>query len=87
MTLAYGLNDSPVGLAAYLVEKYRAWSDCDGDVEKSFTKDELLSMIMVYWAGGLLQSGTIGPSFGFYYEGLNDPNLTYFKGDFYVSVV
>ncbi len=38
-TLAYGLNDSPVGLAAWLVEKFRAWSDCDGDVEKRFSKD------------------------------------------------
>ena len=44
-TLAYGLNDSPAGLAAWIVEKYRAWSDCDGDVEKRFTKDELLGAI------------------------------------------
>lgn len=42
-TLAYGLNDSPAGLAAWIVEKFRAWSDCDGDVEKRFTKDELLT--------------------------------------------
>jgi pimeloyl-ACP methyl ester carboxylesterase len=48
-TLSYGLNDSPVGLAAWIVEKFRAWSDCDGDVERSFSKDELLTTIMIYW--------------------------------------
>jgi len=37
-TLAYGLNDSPTGLAAWIIEKFRAWSDCNGDVEKAFTK-------------------------------------------------
>ncbi len=37
-TLAYGLNDSPAGLAAWIVEKFRSWSDCDGDIEKAFTK-------------------------------------------------
>jgi hypothetical protein len=41
----------------------------------------------VYWAGGLAQSGTIGPSFGLYFELVNDPNLTYLRGDFYVTVV
>jgi pimeloyl-ACP methyl ester carboxylesterase len=49
-TLAYGLNDSPVGLAAWIVEKFRAWSDCDGDVERRFSKDDLLTTIMLYWA-------------------------------------
>ena len=48
-TLGYGLNDSPAGLAAWIVEKFRTWSDCDGDVEKRFTKDELLTNIMLYW--------------------------------------
>ena len=48
-TLAYGLNDSPAGLAAWIVEKFRAWSDCDGDVERRFTKDQLLTNIMLYW--------------------------------------
>jgi len=48
-TLAYGLNDSPVGLAAWIVEKFRAWSDCDGDVERRFSKDDLLTTIMMYW--------------------------------------
>jgi microsomal epoxide hydrolase len=48
-TLAYALNDSPAGLAAWIVEKFRTWSDCDGDVEKRFTKDQLLTNIMLYW--------------------------------------
>jgi microsomal epoxide hydrolase len=48
-TLAYGLNDSPVGLAAWIVEKFRTWSDCGGDVERRFSKDELLTNLMLYW--------------------------------------
>ncbi|MCY4578774.1 MAG: epoxide hydrolase [Chloroflexi bacterium] len=57
-TLAYGLNDSPVGLAAWIVEKYRTWSDCGGDVEKRFTKDELLTTITIYWATETITSST-----------------------------
>ena len=57
-TLAYGLNDSPAGLAAWIVEKYRTWSDCDGDVEKKFTKDELLTTITIYWATQSISSST-----------------------------
>ena len=48
-TLGYGLNDSPVGLASWIVEKFYAWSDCKGDIENRFTKDELLTNIMIYW--------------------------------------
>jgi pimeloyl-ACP methyl ester carboxylesterase len=48
-TLAASLNDSPAGLAAWIVEKFRRWSDCDGDVERRFTKDQLLTNISVYW--------------------------------------
>ncbi len=48
-TLGYALNDSPAGLAAWIVEKFRTWSDCDGDVERRFTKDELLTNVMLYW--------------------------------------
>lgn len=62
-TLSYSLNDSPAGLAAWIVEKFRRWSDCEGDVEKSFTKDELLTNIMVYWA-----TQTINSSARHYYE-------------------
>src|SRR6266516_4198191 len=62
-TLACGLADSPAGLAAWIAEKFRAWSDCDGDVERRFTKDELLTTITLYWA-----TGTIGSSFLFYHD-------------------
>jgi pimeloyl-ACP methyl ester carboxylesterase len=62
-TLAYGLTDSPAGLAGWIVEKFRAWSDCDGDIEKSFSKDELLTNIMIYWV-----TGCIGSSVRLYYE-------------------
>jgi pimeloyl-ACP methyl ester carboxylesterase len=55
-TLAYGLTDSPVGLAAWIVEKLRAWSDCGGDVERRFSKDELLTNVMLYWATGAINS-------------------------------
>lgn len=48
-TIGYALDDSPVGLAAWIVEKFRTWSDCDGDVERSFTKDQLLDNLMMYW--------------------------------------
>jgi pimeloyl-ACP methyl ester carboxylesterase len=57
-TLGYGLNDSPAGLAAWIVEKFRTWSDCDGDVEKRFTKDELLTNVMLYWITGSITSST-----------------------------
>ena len=51
-TLAYGLNDSPVGFAAWIIEKFHSWSDGDGDLEKIYTKDELLTNIMLYWVNG-----------------------------------
>jgi pimeloyl-ACP methyl ester carboxylesterase len=55
-TLAYGLTDSPVGLAAWIVEKFRSWSDCGGEIERCFTKDELLTAVMLYWATGAINS-------------------------------
>jgi pimeloyl-ACP methyl ester carboxylesterase len=55
-TLAYGLTDSPVGLAAWIVEKFRAWSDCDGDVERRFSKDVMLTNVMLYWVTGAINS-------------------------------
>ena len=48
-TLGYSLNDSPAGQAAWIAEKFRTWCDCDGDPETIFTKDELLTNIMLYW--------------------------------------
>jgi len=61
-TLAFALTDSPVGLAAWIIEKFRAWSDCGGDLETVFTKDELLANISLYWF-----TGAIGSSFWPYY--------------------
>ena len=55
-TLGYALNDSPTGLAAWIVEKFRTWSDCGGDVERRFSKDELLTNIMIYWATETINS-------------------------------
>jgi pimeloyl-ACP methyl ester carboxylesterase len=48
-TLGVALNDSPAGLLAWIVEKFRSWSDCDGDPENAFTRDQLLTNVMVYW--------------------------------------
>ncbi|NUU23926.1 MAG: epoxide hydrolase [Streptomycetaceae bacterium] len=48
-TLGHGLVDSPAGLASWIVEKFRGWSDCGGDVEASYTRDELLTNITLYW--------------------------------------
>jgi pimeloyl-ACP methyl ester carboxylesterase len=65
-TLAAGLSDSPAGLAAWIVEKFRAWSDCDGDVESVFSKDDLLTNITLYWL-----TNTIGSSARLYYEAMH----------------
>jgi len=67
-TLAHSLNDSPVGLAAWIVEKFRAWSDCNGDVESRFTKDELITNLMVYWV-----TGTAPSSVRMYYDFVREP--------------
>jgi len=48
-TLGYGLEDSPAGLCAWIVEKFRAWADCGGDVERAFDRDRLLDNITLYW--------------------------------------
>jgi microsomal epoxide hydrolase len=48
-TIGYALDDSPAGLLAWIVEKFRTWTDCDGDVERSLTKDQMLDNVMLYW--------------------------------------
>jgi epoxide hydrolase len=48
-TLGYGLADSPAGQLAWIVEKYRSWTDCDGDPERVLTRDEMLDNVMLYW--------------------------------------
>jgi pimeloyl-ACP methyl ester carboxylesterase len=70
-TLATALNDSPVGLAAWIVEKFRAWSDCNGNVESRFSKDELLTNLMVYWV-----TGTAPASVRMYYDFVHEPLKT-----------
>jgi len=71
-SLAPGLNDSPAGLAAWIVEKFQRWSDCNGQIETRFTKDELLTNIMIYWA-----TATIGSSFLPYYDFTSSGPLTW----------
>jgi pimeloyl-ACP methyl ester carboxylesterase len=67
-TLAFALTDSPIGLAAWIIEKFRAWSDCGGELESVFTKDELLANISLYWF-----TGAIGSSFWPYYARMHRP--------------
>jgi pimeloyl-ACP methyl ester carboxylesterase len=62
-TLSVGLNDSPAGLATWIVEKWRGWSECGGVVESVFTKDELLTQASIYWF-----TQTISSSVRMYYE-------------------
>jgi pimeloyl-ACP methyl ester carboxylesterase len=70
MTVGFGLNDSPAGLAAWIVEKFRTWSDSSGHVEQRFSKDELLTNIMVYWV-----TETGPSSVRLYYENRMDAGL------------
>jgi pimeloyl-ACP methyl ester carboxylesterase len=62
-SLGYGLNDSPVGLAAWIIEKFYSWSDCKGKLENIFTRDELLTNLTIYWA-----TQTINSALRLYYE-------------------
>ena len=62
-TLGFALQDSPAGLAAWITEKFRTWSDCDGDVTRSFTFDQLLTNVMAYWV-----TGTAASSLRIYWE-------------------
>jgi pimeloyl-ACP methyl ester carboxylesterase len=75
-TAAYGLNDSPTGLAAWILEKFREWSDCDGDVYRRFTRDELLANVTLYW-----MTETIHSSLRLYFEGRKAP-LQFGEGEF-----
>jgi pimeloyl-ACP methyl ester carboxylesterase len=62
-TPAYALNDSPAGLLAWIVEKLRSWSDCGGDLESRFSRDEILAHVTLYWL-----TGSIGSSMRLYRE-------------------
>lgn len=63
-TLAHALHDSPAGLCAWLVQRRRHWSDCGGDVERRFSKDDLITLTMLYWVTEAAVS-----SFRYYWEG------------------
>jgi pimeloyl-ACP methyl ester carboxylesterase len=78
-TVAYALNDSPAGLAAWILEKFRDWADCDGDLRRRFTDDEVLSNVTLYW-----MTQTIHSSCRLYYEVEKAP-LHFQKGE-YVGV-
>lgn len=62
-TVAYGLTDSPAGLAAWIVDLFRAFSDCGGEIESRFTRDQILTNLTIYWV-----TATIGPSMRGYYD-------------------
>jgi pimeloyl-ACP methyl ester carboxylesterase len=66
LTLGYALNDSPAGLAAWIIDKFWAWSDHKGNLDNSFTKDELLTNVMIYWI-----TQTAGSSARIYFERQN----------------
>jgi pimeloyl-ACP methyl ester carboxylesterase len=76
-TLAYGLNDSPAALAAWIVEKWRAWADTGGDVESRFSRDFLLTNVTIYWA-----TATIGTSIRDYFDNRWSPEATIGPDDF-----
>jgi pimeloyl-ACP methyl ester carboxylesterase len=67
-TLSYGLTDSPAGLAAWIVEKFRSWTDNDGTIESVISRDDLLTNISLYWF-----SGAIGSSFFPYFARMHRP--------------
>lgn len=67
-TLAFGLTDSPAGLAAWLVEKFHTWTDCRGDLDGYLGRDTMLTDIMLYWV-----TGAIGSSFWPYYARMHGP--------------
>jgi pimeloyl-ACP methyl ester carboxylesterase len=67
-TLALPLNDSPAGLAAWMLGRRRAWSDCDGDLDRSYSREFLATTLSIYWF-----TQTIGTSMRFYYENFRAP--------------
>lgn len=69
-TIAYGLNDSPSGLAGWIIEKFKSWSDNEGNIEDSFTKDELLINLSIYWF-----TKTAGSAARIYYETVHQPTI------------
>ena len=75
-TLGYGLTDSPAGLAAWILEKWRSWADTSGDIEGRFPPDRLLTLVTLYWV-----TGTITTSMRDYFDNRRSP-MTMGPGDF-----
>ena len=69
-TLSFALTDSPVGLAAWMVEKFRSWTDCGGNPDSAINRDKMLANISFYWF-----TGCIGASFWPYYDRLHSPSI------------
>jgi hypothetical protein len=69
-TLGYGLTDSPAGQAAWIIEKFQSWTDCNGHPETVLTRDELLDNVMLYWL-----PGTGASSARLYWESFNTVNV------------
>ncbi|MGH7966473.1 MAG: alpha/beta hydrolase, partial [Candidatus Binatia bacterium] len=67
-TLAYAMHDSPVGLCAWILERRRNWSDCGGEVERRFSKEDLLTTMMIYWV-----TDSFVTSVRYYYEAAHNP--------------
>lgn len=67
-TLAFGLSDSPAGLAAWILEKFQRWTDCEGDPRRAVPLDTMLANISLYWF-----TGAIGSSFWPYYARMHGP--------------
>ena len=67
-TLAWAMQDSPAGQAAWMLHRRRAWSDCGGDVERRFTKDELITSFALYWL-----TNTVAGSLRFYADSFRTP--------------
>lgn len=67
-TIAYGLNDSPSGLASWIIEKFNSWSDNKGNIGNSFNEDELLINLSIYWF-----TQTAGSAARIYYETMHQP--------------
>lgn len=79
LSLSYGLNDSPIGLCAWIIEKFHAWSDHEGSIENCFTKDELLANVSLYWF-----TQTIHSSMRIYHEISLSPLI--FKENDFVAI-
>jgi len=81
-TIGVALDDSPVALAAYIIEKFYTWSDCNGNIESRFTKDDLLNNIMIYWT-----SRSATTSVNYYFEFMHSDNdLVKTSSQIYVPV-